>query len=58
MRKVDDKEPLALYVYKTMTDPFTGRVTFFKVISGKVKNDMRAGELHAAGVGDGCRTCT
>jgi elongation factor G len=39
MRPVDDKEPLALYVYKTMTDPFTGRVTFFKVISGKMKSD-------------------
>ena len=39
MRRVDDKEPLALYVYKTMTDPFTGRVTFFKVISGMVKAD-------------------
>ena len=36
MRSVDDKAPLALYVYKTMTDPFTGRVTFFKVISGKM----------------------
>jgi elongation factor G len=39
MRPVDDKEPLALYVYKTMTDPFTGRVTFFKVVSGKMKSD-------------------
>src|SRR5665213_4336729 len=39
MRKVDDKEPLALYVYKTMSDPFTGKVTFFKVISGKLKVD-------------------
>ena len=39
MRPVDDKEPLALYAYKTMTDPFTGRVTFFKVISGKMKSD-------------------
>ncbi|MGA1981903.1 MAG: elongation factor G [Acidobacteriaceae bacterium] len=39
MRPVTDKEPLALYVYKTMTDPFTGRVTFFKVISGKMKSD-------------------
>ena len=25
MRRVDDKEPLALYVYKTMTDPFAGQ---------------------------------
>ena len=38
-RKVDDAEPLAVYVYKTMTDPFTGRVTFFKVISGKMRAD-------------------
>ena len=38
-RQIDDAAPLALYVYKTMTDPFTGRVTFFKVISGKMKSD-------------------
>jgi len=38
-RQVDDAAPLAIYVYKTMTDPFTGRVTFFKVISGKMKSD-------------------
>jgi elongation factor G len=39
MRRVDDQEPLALYVYKTMTDPFAGRISFFKVISGLVKNE-------------------
>ena len=39
MRRVDDKEPLALYVYKTMTDPFAGRISFFKVVSGTVKTD-------------------
>jgi len=39
MRRVEDKEPLALYVYKTMTDPFTGRISFFKVVSGMVKAD-------------------
>jgi len=33
---IDDTAPLALFVYKTMTDPFTGRVSFFKVISGKL----------------------
>jgi elongation factor G len=27
-------------VFKTMTDPFAGRVTFFKVISGVIKNDV------------------
>jgi elongation factor G len=39
MRRVEDDEPLALYVYKTMTDPFTGRISFFKVVSGKVKTN-------------------
>jgi elongation factor G len=39
MRTVDDKEPVALYAFKTMTDPFAGRITFFKVFSGVVKND-------------------
>ena len=39
MRKVDDAEPLSLYVFKTMTDPFAGRITFFKVFSGCLKND-------------------
>ncbi|MGD0797134.1 MAG: elongation factor G [Acidobacteriaceae bacterium] len=37
MRRVDDKEPLALYAYKTMTDPFAGKVTFLKVVSGMMK---------------------
>ncbi len=39
MRRVDDAEPLALYIYKTMTDPFAGRISFFKVVSGMVKTD-------------------
>ncbi len=38
-RKIADSEPLALMVFKTMTDPFAGRISFFKVISGVVKND-------------------
>ena len=38
-RKVADSEPLGMMVFKTMTDPFAGRITFFKVISGVVKND-------------------
>ena len=38
-RKVVDSEPAGLVVFKTMTDPFAGRITFFKVISGVVKND-------------------
>ncbi len=38
-RKIADSEPLSLMVFKTMTDPFAGRITFFKVIGGIVKND-------------------
>ena len=38
-RKVDDGEPAAVVVFKTMTDPFAGRISFFKVVSGVVKSD-------------------
>jgi elongation factor G len=38
-RKVEDSGPVGLVVFKTMTDPFAGRISFFKVISGIVKND-------------------
>ncbi len=39
LRKVDDHEPLSLYVFKTMSDPFSGRISFFKIFSGVLKND-------------------
>jgi elongation factor G len=39
MRPVVDEEPVALYVFKTMSDPFAGRISFFKVVSGVVKTD-------------------
>jgi elongation factor G len=39
LRKVSDSEPAAMVVFKTMTDPFSGRITFFKVISGVIKTD-------------------
>jgi elongation factor G len=39
MRKMEDREPLSLYVFKTMSDPFSGRISFFKVFSGVAKND-------------------
>ncbi|HLY43654.1 MAG TPA: elongation factor G [Terracidiphilus sp.] len=38
-RQVDDGQPAAVVVFKTMSDPFAGRITFFKVLSGVVKND-------------------
>ena len=39
VRKVSDSEPLSLFVFKTISDPFSGRISFFKVFSGVLKND-------------------
>ena len=38
-RKIADSEPLALFVFKTSADPFAGRISYFKVCSGVLKND-------------------
>jgi elongation factor G len=38
-RKYSDSEPLTLYAFKTVADPFAGRITYFKVMSGVLKND-------------------
>jgi len=38
-RKLADSEPTSLYVFKTVSDPFAGRISYFKVFSGVVKND-------------------
>ena len=38
-RAISDSEPAAVVVFKTMSDPFAGRISFFKVVSGVVKND-------------------
>ena len=39
VRKIADSEPLAVYVWKTLADPYAGRITYFKVQSGVLKND-------------------
>ncbi len=38
-RKEADSEPVSLYVFKTVSDPFAGRISYFKVFSGLLKND-------------------
>ncbi len=38
-RKVSSSEPLSLFVFKTVSDPFAGRISYFKVVSGVLKND-------------------
>jgi elongation factor G len=38
-RKESDSEPVSIYVFKTVSDPFAGRISYFKVFSGVLKND-------------------
>jgi elongation factor G len=38
-RPVADDQALSLYVFKTISDPFAGHISFFKVFSGVVRND-------------------
>src|SRR5882762_4026753 len=57
-RKYSDTEPFSAYCFRTIADPFAGRINVFKVISGKVTTDAtvlnstrgtseRLGALHA-----------
>ena len=39
VRKGTDNEPASVYVFKTMSDAFAGRISYFKVFSGVLKND-------------------
>jgi elongation factor G len=38
-RAADDKAPLSAFVWKTIADPFAGRITMFRVVSGSLKSD-------------------
>jgi elongation factor G len=38
-RKIADGQPLSLFVFKTVSDAFSGRISYFKVYSGVLKND-------------------
>ena len=38
-RHETDAEPVSLYVFKTVSDAFAGRISYFKVFSGVLKND-------------------
>jgi elongation factor G len=39
VRKGTDNEPASVYVFKTMSDAFAGRISYFKVFSGVLKDD-------------------
>ena len=38
-QKIADDAPLSMFCFKTAADPFAGRVTYFKVVSGVLHND-------------------
>lgn len=38
--KINESKPAVLQVFKTIADPFVGKLTLFKVINGKVKSGM------------------
>jgi elongation factor G len=39
VRAADEKSPAAAFVWKTIADPFAGRITMFRVVSGALKAD-------------------
>ena len=49
-RAIKDSEPVSAFVFKTIADPFAGRVTYFKVISGVVKNDANLSNVRTGTV--------
>jgi elongation factor G len=44
-QKIVSSGPSSMYVFKTTADPFAGRISFFKVYGGTVKNDANLQNL-------------
>lgn len=38
--KINEKEPFSAIVFKTIADPFVGKISLFRVITGKISGDM------------------
>ena len=41
-RKYNDSEPFSAYCFRTVADPFAGRINVFKIISGHLQTDANA----------------
>jgi elongation factor G len=48
-RNVSDSEPVSMFVFKTVADPFSGRVSYFKIVSGVLKNDANLQNARTGG---------
>jgi elongation factor G len=38
-RRIADDQPVSVFVFKTVADPFAGRVSYYKVMSGILRNE-------------------
>ncbi|HZI47902.1 MAG TPA: elongation factor G [Pyrinomonadaceae bacterium] len=41
-RKYSDSEPFSAYCFRTVADPFAGRINIFKIVSGHLQTDANA----------------
>jgi elongation factor G len=48
-RKISDDQPVSLYVFKTLADPFAGRLSYFRVMSGVLKNEASLSNYNRGG---------
>ena len=47
-RKADDAEPFSAFVFKTISDNFVGKQSFFKIMSGKIGGEIIATNMTAS----------
>ncbi len=45
-RKYSNDEPFSAYVFRTIADPFAGRINVMKVVSGTIQNDANVYNSH------------
>ncbi len=45
-QKIAPTGPCSMFVFKTTADPFSGRISYFKVMTGVVKNDANVNNLN------------
>src|SRR5439155_147362 len=45
-RKIADNEPFSAFVFKTFSDPFTGRISLFRVFSGMATTEVQPYNLN------------
>lgn len=48
-RKIADNQPVSAFVFKTVADAFAGRVSYFKVMSGILKNEANLNNFNRGG---------